>query len=396
MTAAATTLVTGIGELTTMDPEHPDAEDAIGTLHDAALVLGPDDQVLWVGRAAADHGPDADRHLDLGGRAVVPAFVDSHTHLVFAGDRSAEFDARMTGAAYDGGGIASTVAATRAATDDELRRLLADRVAEMHAQGTGVVEIKSGYGLDLESETRLLRLAREVTDEVTFLGGHVVPPEYRSRRADYVDLVTGPMLTRARAYARWVDVFCEPHSPYAFTEDEARAILVAGRSAGLGLRVHGNQLGPGPGVRLAVELGAASVDHCTYLTAADVDALAGGTTVATLLPGVEFSTRHPYPDARALLDAGVRIALATDCNPGTCFTSSMPFVIALAVRELRLTPQEALWAATRGAADSLGRDDIGRIAVGARGGVTVLDAPSHRHLAYRAGVPLARRLSTAP
>jgi imidazolonepropionase len=257
------------------------------------------------------------------------------------------------------------------------------------------VEVKSGYGLDVVNETRLLRLAREVTEEVTFLGGHVVPLDYRSRRDEYVDLVTGPMLAQARAYARWVDVFCEPHSPYAFTEDESRTILLAGRAAGLGLRVHGNQLGAGPGVRLAVELGAASVDHCTYLTPEDVDALAAGSTVATLLPGVEFSTRHPYPDARALLDAGVTVALATDCNPGTCYSSSMPFVIALAVRELRLTPQEALWAATRGAAESLRRDDIGRITVGARGGVTVLDAPSHRHLAYRAGVPLARRLTTA-
>jgi imidazolonepropionase len=387
-----TTLVTGIGELTTMDPEHPEAEDELGTIHDAALVLGADDHILWVGRSRV---PDAERRVDVDGRAVIPAFVDSHTHLVFAGDRSAEFVARMSGVAYDGGGIASTVHATRQATDEGLRTLLRDRIAEMRDQGTGVVEIKSGYGLDVASETRLLRLAREVTDEVTFLGGHVVSPEYRSRRGDYVDLVTGPMLTEARAYARWIDVFCEPHSPYAFTEDEARTILLAGREAGFGLRVHGNQLGPGPGVRLAVELGAASVDHCTYLTAQDVDALAGGTTVATLLPGVEFSTRHPYPDARALLAAGVTVALATDCNPGTCYTSSMPFVIALAVRELRLTPQEALWAATRGAAASLTRNDIGRIAVGARGGVTVMDAPSHRHLAYRAGVPLARRLWTA-
>jgi imidazolonepropionase len=390
---ATTTLVSGIGELSTLDLDHPDAEDEVGTLHDAALVLGPDDQVLWVGHAA--NAPAADHRLDLDGRAVVPAFVDSHTHLVFAGDRSAEFAARMSGASYDGGGIASTVAATRDASDDALRTLLRGRVAEMHAQGTGVVEVKSGYGLDVTTETRLLRLAREVTEEVTFLGGHVVPPEYRSRRREYVDLVTGPMLAEACTYARWVDVFCEPHSPYAFTEDESRAILLAGRAAGLGLRVHANQLGPGPGVRLAVELGAASVDHCTYLTPEDVDALADGSTVATLLPGVEFSTRHPYPDARSLLDAGVTLALATDCNPGTCYTSSMPFVIALAVRELRLTPQEALWAATRGAAESLRRDDIGRITVGARGGVTVLDAPSHRHLAYRAGVPLARRLTTA-
>jgi imidazolonepropionase len=387
-----TTLVTGIGELTTMDPEHPDAEDELGTIHDASVILGADEQILWVGRSGV---PDADRRVDVDGRAVIPAFVDSHTHLVFAGDRSAEFAARMSGVAYDGGGIASTVLATREATDDQLRALLRDRIAEMRAQGTGVVEVKSGYGLDVVSETRLLRLAREVTDEVTFLGAHVVPREFHSRRSQYVDVVIGPMLTEARAYARWIDVFCEPHSPYAFTEDEARTILLAGRDAALRLRVHGNQLGPGPGVRLAVELGAASVDHCTYLTAQDVEALAGGTTVATLLPGVEFSTRHPYPDARALLDAGVTVALATDCNPGTCYTSSMPFVIALAVRELRLTPQEALWAATRGAAESLARNDIGRIAVGARGGVTVVDAPSHWHLAYRAGVPLARRLSTA-
>ncbi|HEU4329935.1 MAG TPA: imidazolonepropionase [Lapillicoccus sp.] len=379
------TLVTGIGELSTMSE--------LGTLTDAALVLGADDEVLWVGAAAS--APAADQQIDVQGRAVIPAFVDSHTHLVFAGDRSAEFAARMSGEAYDGGGIASTVAATREASDESLRSLLKARFDEMRAQGTGVVEVKSGYGLDVATETRLLRLAREVTDEVTFLGGHVVPPEYRSRRDEYVGLVTGPMLTEAAAYARWVDVFCEPHSPYAFTEDEARTILLAGQAAGLGLRVHGNQLGPGPGVRLAVELGAASVDHCTYLIADDVKALAGGTTVATLLPGVEFSTRHPYPDARALLDAGVTVALATDCNPGTCYTSSMPFVIALAVRELHLTPDEALWAATRGAAASLARDDIGRIAAGARGGVTVLDAPSHRHLAYRAGVPIARRLTTA-
>ncbi|MEO7236023.1 MAG: imidazolonepropionase [Lapillicoccus sp.] len=386
-----TTLVTGIAELSTLDEAQPAADDDYGTVHDAALVVGDDDQVLWVGRDGPGR-PEADRHVDLGGRAVVPAFVDSHTHLVFAGDRSAEFAARMSGTPYDGGGIATTVSATRAADDDTLRALLDDRLAEMRAQGTGVVEIKSGYGLDVENETRLLRLAREVTEEVTFLGGHAVPPEFRSRRGDFVDLVTGPMLAAAAAYARWVDVFCEPHSPHAFDGDEARTILEAGRAAGLMLRVHGNQLGLGPGVRLAVELGAASVDHCTHLSPADVDALAGGSTVATLLPGVEFATRQPYPDARALVDAGVTVALATDCNPGTCYTSSMPFVIALAVRELRLTPQEALRAATRGAAQSLSRDDVGQIVVGDRGGLTVLDAPSHVHLSYRAGVPIARRL----
>ena len=389
-----TTLVTGIGELATLDDtlDRADHGEGLGLLHDAAVVVGDADEILWVGRAAA--APEADHRRDVAGRAVIPAFVDSHTHLVFAGDRSGEFAARMTGTAYDGGGIATTVSATREASDDELRALLGGRLAEMRRQGSNVIEIKSGYGLSVEGEERAMRLAREVTDEVTFLGGHVVPTEFASRRGEYVDLVTGPMLVAAREHARWIDVFCEPRSAHAFTVDESRTILEAGRAAGLGLRVHGNQLGPGPGVRLAVELGAASVDHCTHLTVADVEALsaAAGTTVATLLPGVEFATRSRYPDARALVDAGVSIALATDCNPGTCFSSSMPFVIALAVREMRLTPAEALRAATVGAAASLRRDDIGIIRTGARPGLTLLDAPSQAHLAYRPGVPLARLL----
>jgi imidazolonepropionase len=266
-------------------------------------------------------------------------------------------------------------------------------VAELRAQGTATFEIKSGYGLSVADEERALRLAREVTAETTFLGAHVVPPEYAGRTDDYVALVTGPMLAACAPYARWVDVFCEPASPHAFDGDASRAVLVAGRAAGLGLRVHGNQLAPGPGVRLAVELGAASVDHCTYLTDADVDALAGGDTVATLLPGVEFSTRQPYPDARRLLDAGVTVALATDCNPGTCFSSSMPLCVALAVREMRMTPAEAVRAVTAGGAAALRRTDVGHLGVGARADLTVLDAPSYRHLAYRPGVPLVHPLT---
>jgi imidazolonepropionase len=194
-------------------------------------------------------------------------------------------------------------------------------------------------------------------------------------------------------------VFCEPHSAHAFTEDEARVVLSAGRDAGLALRVHGNQLGPGPGVRLAVEMDAASVDHCTFLSEADIELLAAAreTTVATLLPGVEFSTRAPYPDARRLLDAGVSIALASDCNPGTCYSSSIPFVIALAVREMGLTPAEALHAATAGSAQSLRRNDIGVIRPGNQADLTVLEAPSYVHLSYRAGVPIARALDlTSP
>ncbi len=379
-------LVTGIGELVTNDPAHG---GELGIV-DRGAVIVHGDRVAWVGRAA--NAPAADEVIDVQGRAVIPSFVDSHAHLVFAGDRAAEFAARMAGTPYDGGGIASSVRATRAASDDELRALVATRIAEMRAQGTGTVEIKSGYGLTIEDEARALRLAGEFTTETTFLGAHVVPAEYTDRRAEYVRLVTGPMLAACAPYARWIDVFCEPRSPHAFTGDEARAVLTAGREAGLALRVHGNQLGPGPGVQLAVELGAASVDHCTYLSGADVDALAGSATVATLLPGVEFSTRSPYPDGRRLLEAGVRIALATDCNPGTCYSSSMPFVIALAVREMGLTPAQALRAATTGAADSLRRSDIGRLTVGSRADLTVLDAPSYLHLTYRAGVPLAHVL----
>jgi imidazolonepropionase len=381
-----TTLLTGIGELVTNDPAVGDGSP-LGVLTDAALVVDGG-RVAWLGPAGS--APSADRHRDLGGRAVVPGFVDSHAHLVFAGDRAAEFAARMAGEPYDGGGIGTTVAATRSASDEELRALLAARIAEMRAQGTTTVEIKSGYGLTVEDELRALRLAGEVTAETTFLGAHVVPAG--TDRDTYLEQVTGPMLVACAPHARWIDVFCEPGSKHAFDGDESRAVLQAGRAAGLGLRVHGNQLGPGPGVRLAVELGAASVDHCTHLDDADVDALAGGSTVATLLPGVEFSTRSPYPDARRLLAAGVVVALATDSNPGTCYSSSMPLMVALAVRELGMTPGEALWAATAGGAAALRRTDVGHLGVGARADLAVVDAPSYRHLAYRPGVPIVRAL----
>jgi imidazolonepropionase len=381
------TLVTGIAELVTNDETL--GKGPLGLIPDAALVVERG-AIAWVG--GADDAPPADARVDVGGRAVIPGFVDSHAHLVFAGDRAAEFEARMSGVAYDGGGIASTVTATRAATDDVLRDRLRGLVAEMRSQGTTTVEVKSGYGLTVDDEARALRLAAEVTPETTFLGAHVVPAEYADRREEYVDLVSGPMLAACASHARWIDVFCEPASAHAFDGDEARAVLAAGRDRGLGLRVHANQLSAGPGVRLAVELGAASADHCTHLTDADVDALAGGTTVATLLPGVEFSTRSPYPDARRLLSAGVTVALATDCNPGSCFTSSMAFCLALAVREMAMTPAEALWSATAGGAAALRRTDVGHLRVGARADLAVVDAPSYRHLAYRPGVPLVRAL----
>lgn len=378
------TLLTGIGELVTFDPAH---DGPLGLVRDAAI-LSVDGRVEWTGPSASAPLGDADEVHDARSAAVIPGFVDSHTHLVFAGDRAAEFEARMAGRPYSAGGIRSTVAATRAASDGELRNQLSRFASELRAQGTTTFEVKSGYGLTVGDEERSLRLAREVTAETTFLGAHVVPPEYADRPDGYVDLVIGPMLDACAPHARWIDVFCESG---AFDPDQTRRILVAGAERGLGLRVHASQLGPGAGVALAVELGAAAVDHCTYLTERDVEALAGSTTVAGLLPGVEFSTRHPYPDARRLLDAGVRVALASDCNPGSSFTSSMAFCIAVAVRDMGMTVPEALRAATLGGAESLRRDDVGHLRAGARADFVVLDAPSYVHLAYRPGVPLVAR-----
>ena len=372
------TLITNIGELVTNDPD----SGAFAAIADAALVV-TGGVVAWTGPAA--RAPAADSVVDAAGRAVLPGFVDSHAHLVFAGERSAEFAARMAGRPYAAGGILTTVAATRAAPDAVLRANLRRLVAEMLRQGTTTVECKSGYGLTVGDEARGLALAAEITAEVTYLGAHVVPPEFAGDAAGYVDLVCGPMLEACAPHARWIDVFCEQG---AFGADEAAAVLAAGRARGLGARVHANQLGPGPGIRVAAEAGAASADHCTYLTEADVTAIVSAPLVATLLPGAEFATRHPYPDARRLLDAGAAVALATDCNPGSSYTSSMAFCIALAVREMRMTTQEAIWAATAGGARALRRADVGHLGVGARADLILLDAPSHAYLAYRPGVPM--------
>jgi imidazolonepropionase len=377
-----TTLYTGIGELVTCDPSCGDGS-ALGIVRDAALVVGEDATVAWVGSAREE--PATDARVDLGGCAVLPGFVDSHTHLVFAGDRAEEFAARVAGEPYTGGGIVTTVAATRAASDEELRAGAEARLAQMHASGTTTIETKSGYGLEVETETRIMRIGRALTRENTFLGAHVVPPEYARDRAGYVELVCGPMLDSCRRYMRWIDVFCDRG---AFDADETRAVLRAGAEAGVLLRMHGNQLDYGPGAQIAAEFAVSSVDHCTYLTDDDISGLRDAGVVATLLPAAEFSTRSPYADARRLLDAGVTVALATDCNPGSSYVTSMPFVIALAVRETRMTPAEALLAATRGGASALERDDIGRLSPGARADFIALSAPSYTHLAYRPGSQL--------
>jgi imidazolonepropionase len=373
-------LIDGIGLLVTADAE----------LADAALVI-EDGLIVWIGPSSS--APAADRRTDADGGCVIPGFVDSHSHLMFAGDRTAEFEARMSGQKYAAGGIRSTVAATQAASDEHLLDNAKRLTAEMRRGGTTTFEIKSGYGLTTVDEARALELARTLTTETTYLGAHVVPVEYETDVAGYVELVTGPMLDAAVPHSKWIDVFCETG---AFDVDQARAILTAGSDRGLGMRMHAGQLGESGGVRLAVELGAASVDHCTFLSDADVDALAGGSTVATLLPGAEFSTRQPYPDARRLLDAGVTVALATDCNPGSSYTTSMSFCIAIAVREMGMTPAEALHAATAGGAAALGRTDIGEFAVGKRADLVLLRAPSYVHLAYRPGVPLISRVFSQP
>jgi imidazolonepropionase len=370
--------IDNIGLLVTNDPDT--GEGPIGIVRDAALVFDGD-RVAAVERS----GADADERFDAEGRCVLPGFVDSHTHLVFAGDRSEEFAARMAGRPYEASGIRVTTEATRAAGEEELRALAATRRSEALRAGITHLEIKSGYGLDLATERRLCEIAAGLTDDVTFLGAHAVPAEYEGRADDYVELVCGEMLETCAPLSRWIDVFCEVG---AFDAEQSRAVLEAGRSAGLGLRVHGNQLGPGPGIQLAVEMGAASVDHCTYFDDADVAALAASQTVATFLPATDFSTRQPYPDARRMIDSGARVAIATNTNPGSSNTTSMGFCIALAVRDMGMTVEEAVRAATLGGATALRRDDVGRLTPGARADAVVLDAASYIDFVYRPGVQL--------
>jgi len=376
-------VLTNIGELVTNDPTHG---PGLGIIENAGLLV-EDGLVVWAGPMR--WAPSADSAYDVGGRAVLPGFVDSHAHLMFAGDRAPEFAARMSGRPYLAGGIRTTVEATRRATDEELEANLVRLLDEMRRQGTTTVEVKSGYGLTVRDEARSLAIARQYTQETTYLGAHVVPAEFEDDPDGYVELVTGPMLEACAPHAKWIDVFCEKG---AFDADQARTVISAGRGKQLGARLHANQLGPGPGVQLAAELGLQAVDHCTYLSDDDIRVLADTGCVATLLPGVEFSTRSPYPPARDLLDAGCNIAIATDCNPGSSYTSSMPFCIAVAVREMRLTPAEAVAASTIGGARALGLSEAGHLGLGSPADLVVLEAPSHVHLAYRPGVPLVRQV----
>jgi imidazolonepropionase len=382
-------LVTNIGELVTNSLEY--GPTPLGICSDAAILI-KDDRVSWIGSAVEAQVITPDEIVDAEGASVIPGFVDSHAHLVFAGDRAAEFEARMNGVAYGAGGIGTTVAATRAASDDELRTNLRKLLGEANSSGTTTIECKSGYGLTVEDELRSLRIASEISDEVTFLGAHVVPPEFRNREDEYVSLVTGAMLDACAPYARWIDVFCDRG---AFDPESTRKILSAGIAKGLLPRLHANQLEHGEGVQIAVEFDAASADHCTHLSQADIDALASSNTVATLLPAAEFSTRSAYPNARALIDAGATVAIATDCNPGSSYTTNMPFCIALAVREMHMTPAEALAAATLGGAKALRRNDIGHLMPGARADFVLLNAPSYLHLAYRPGVNLINQVFRA-
>ena len=380
------TLVHNIGQLVTNDPAHDGTK--LGVIENAALLI-EDGVVAWA-------GPDTDapthhikRKLDAKGRAVIPGFVDSHTHMIFAGDRSKEFRARMLGETYTAGGIAHTVEKTRAASDELLRSNAQSLLNEAYSTGTTTIEIKSGYGLTVNDERRSLEIAQGLTDETTFLGAHVVPVEYKKSPKDYVDLVTGPMLEAVLPFSKWIDVFCDKG---AFSPDDARTILKAGMAKGLLPRIHANQLQEGQGVRLGVELDAASVDHVSHLSEKDIEALSKSKTVATLLPGAEFSTRSAYPDVRPLLEASITVALASDCNPGSSYTTSMAFIMAIAVREMHFSPEQALWSATMGGAKALRRDDIGHLFEGARANFSILNADSYIHLAYRPGVQLIEQV----
>ena len=406
-------LITGISELVVNDL---DTLGELGVIDDAALLID-DGRIVWSGPSTQADTAVSNRlgeggaslndddiangevtsandlggleTIDLGGKAVIPGFVDSHNHLIFAGDRSEEFAARMAGQKYSAGGIATTVAATRAASEAELEANLVHLLEQAQRQGTTTFEIKSGYGLTLPDEIQALDIINRHTEESTLIAAHVVPPEFKDEPERYVDLVIDEIIPAAEGKAKWIDVFCETG---AFSEDQTRRIIEAGKAVGMKPRLHANQLTEGGALKLGAELGCVSVDHATFASDEDLEILAEAGTVVTLLPSIEFSTRQPYPDVRRYVDAGVSLAVATDCNPGSGFSNSMPFVIAIGVRDMHFTVEQAVWAATAGGANALQRTDVGHLGAGARADLAILDAPSYRHLAYRPGVQLVERV----
>jgi len=386
------TLITDIGQLVTCTGAAGTGDQSLGIITDTVIEI-TGDRVSRVGHMSDDWVKEskdsAAEVVSVSGRAVIPGFVDSHTHLVFAGDRIEEFSERMSGRPYHASGIATTVAATRAASYEQLLTLAKHRREVALSQGTTTMEVKTGYGLSVTDEARLARVASQVGDVVTFLGAHIIPEEFSTGPEGYVELVCGEMLDAVADHVSRVDVFLETG---AFDADQARKILRAGAERGLVPVLHGSQLGPGEAATVAVELGAASLDHGTFLTDSDVELLAGSDTVVTLLPITELATKQPPPDAKRLIDAGVTVALASNMNPGSGHSSSMPLAISLAVTTMNMSPADALWSATAGGARALRLDDRGIIASGARADLVELDADHFAHLAYQPGMPMIRRV----
>jgi len=393
-------LLTGAGQLVTADPGL--GSGPLGLVERGAVAAARG-TVVFAGPEAAlpdlPVAPDCDR-IDAGGRSVVPGFVDAHTHLIFAGDRADEFAARLRGVGYEqalaaGGGIHRTVRETRAASDAELEGATAERLLRAGVYGTTTLEVKSGYGLTVDDERRSLEVlarlsARTPVDVVpTFLGAHLIPAEFVEDRAGYLDLLVQEMLPACAPLAEFVDAFCDRG---ALTVAESRRVLAAGRRQGLKAKLHANELGPTGGAWLAAEQGCVSADHLLFLDHAEAVALARAGTVAVLLPGTSFLLRtgHVAP-VRVLRETQVTLALGTDCNPGTYYSESMQLVIALACIHGGLTPEEALLAATSGAARAVGRGETaGRLGPGSACDLVVLSGRSYLDLAYHLGVNLAQ------
>jgi imidazolonepropionase len=368
---------TNIATLVTNDSNI--GEGSLGVLRGATVVV-EGEKISYIGTGSQS---GVDQEIDCTGKTLLPGFVDSHTHLIFAGDRAPEFSARSKGEKYTAGGITNTVEATRQASNSSLHGNAQRLLDEALASGTTTVEIKSGYGLNEKDEARSIEIASQFTDETTLLAAHVVPVEFKSDVEGYVNLIVEKIIPASKA--KWIDVFCDSG---AFTEDQSRRILQAGITKGLIPRIHANQLQRTNAVQLAIELGAASADHLSNSTDADIQAIAASKTVATLLPGAEFSTQHEGKFGRKFLDAGATVAIATDCNPGSSYTTSMPFCIAAAVSLMGFNIEEAVLAATLGGAQALRRTDIGKIAPGFAADLALLNTNSYIHLAYRPGVNL--------